>query len=116
VAEDEEAVRHLARRVLESRGYTVLVAANGPEALRLAERQEGLIHLLITDVVMPEMGGRELAQRLVAPRPAMKILFVSGYTDAAIMQQGVLTPGAAFLQKPFTPDSLARKVRDVLDS
>jgi PAS domain S-box-containing protein len=116
VAEDEEAVRHLARRVLESRGYTVLVAASGPEALRLAEGREGPIHLLVTDVVMPEMGGRELAQRLVAPRPAMRILFVSGYTDAAIMQQGVLTPGAAFLQKPFTPDSLARKVRDVLDS
>jgi two-component system cell cycle sensor histidine kinase/response regulator CckA len=115
LVEDESAVRALAREVLRRHGYVVLEARHGVDALRLAERHPDDIHLMITDVVMPHMGGRELAERLIAVRPNMKVLFMSGYTDQAVMDRHI-TPGSAFLQKPFTPQAFARKVRTVLDN
>ncbi len=115
LVEDEDAVRALAREVLRRHGYVVLEARHGVDALRLAERHTDDIHLLVTDVVMPHMSGREAAERLTTVRPAMKVLFMSGYTDHAVMHRDV-TPGAAFLQKPFTPEAFARKVRQVLDA
>jgi CheY-like chemotaxis protein len=116
LAEDEEVVRKLARRVLEMYGYCVLEAANGGAALLICERHAEQIHLLITDVIMPEMSGRELADRLAHLRPEMKVLYMSGYTDNAIVHQGVLDEGANFIQKPFSTDALARKVREMLDA
>jgi signal transduction histidine kinase len=115
LAEDERLVRVLAQKVLERAGYRVLVATGGTEALALAEHHDGPIHLLLTDVVMPEMNGRELARRLAALRPGVRVLYMSGYADEAVAQHGVLDPGTAFLQKPFTPEGLAKKVRGVLD-
>ena len=116
LVEDAAPVRTLARRSLEACGYTVLDAADGPSAIELSARHAGAIAILVTDVVMPGMSGRELAERLAPTRPEMKVLYTSGYTDDAMVRQGVLNAGVAFLQKPFVPDSLARKVRDVLDS
>jgi len=115
LVEDTNGLRRLARKILERCGYTILEAPNGDEALQICERHQGAIHLLLTDVVMPGMSGRALADRLVLLHPAMKVLYTSGYTDDAIVQRGVLTTGTAFLQKPYAPDALARKVRDVLD-
>jgi two-component system cell cycle sensor histidine kinase/response regulator CckA len=115
LVEDEEALRGLSRRILESCGYTVLEAGIGADALRVAEEHAGPIELLVTDVVMPGMGGRELSERLTAARPGLRALYVSGYTDDAIVRHGVLAAESAFLQKPFTPAALARKVREVLD-
>ena len=115
LVEDQEEVRALTRRILEKWGYRVLVAATGAEAVVLAE-QHGAIELLVTDVVMPGMSGSELGTRLGPLYPSMKVLYLSGYTDEAILHQGLLEPGVAFLQKPFTPESLARKVREVLGS
>ena len=114
LVEDDEMVRALTRRMLETRGYTVLLASHGEEALQLLERQPGRIDLLMTDVVMPGMSGRDLADRVAESRPDIKVLYLSGYTDEAIVRHGVLEPGIAFLQKPFTADVLARKVREVL--
>jgi two-component system cell cycle sensor histidine kinase/response regulator CckA len=116
LVEDLASVRAVARQVLERRGYKVLAAADGPSALRLANRYTGPIHLLLTDVVMPHLSGRHLADRLVELRPAIKVLYISGHMDDAIVRHGVLESGTAFLQKPFTPATLARKVREVLDS
>jgi two-component system cell cycle sensor histidine kinase/response regulator CckA len=116
LVEDEEALRNLTRRCLEANGYTVLPAADAEAALDLASRHPGRLHLLVTDVIMPGASGPELSRQLLARRPDVRVLFVSGYTDAAIASHGVLENGAAFLQKPFTPDTLARKVRDVLDA
>jgi CheY-like chemotaxis protein len=116
VVEDEDAVRRLVCQSLEAHGYTTLPAAGAREALRLCEKHKGEIHLMLTDVVMPQSGGRELAQTAAALRPSMKVLFMSGYTDDAIVRHGVLEAGAAFLQKPFTPAGLARRVREVLDA
>jgi two-component system, cell cycle sensor histidine kinase and response regulator CckA len=116
LVEDEETVRTLSHRALSTLGYSVLAASSGAEALRVAERQPGPIHLVLTDVVMPELGGRELVRQLAALRPGMKVLYISGYSDEAIAQHGVLDPGTAFLQKPFTPDRLASRVREVLDA
>jgi PAS domain S-box-containing protein len=116
LVEDEEAVRRLASRVLAARGYTVLSAANGLQALDTVQRHPGAIDLVITDVVMPQMSGRELAELVRPRRPATKILYVSGYTDDAIVRHGVLDAGVVFLQKPFTPDGLARKVKEILST
>ncbi|PYO96969.1 MAG: hypothetical protein DMD60_08460 [Gemmatimonadetes bacterium] len=115
LVEDAAPVRTLARRSLEARGYRVLDAPDGPSALALSAGHGGGIDILVTDVVMPGMSGRELAERLAPQRPSMKVLYTSGYTDDTMVRQGVLTAGVAFLQKPFVPDTLARKVRDVLD-
>ena len=115
LVEDEDGVRALIRQVLHKNGYTVLEARHGGEALLICERHPTQIDLLLTDVVLEQMGGPELAARLGSLRPEMKVLFMSGYTDEAIVKHGVLTPGTAFLQKPFTTDALARKVRGVLD-
>ncbi len=115
IVEDNDTVRGLAVRVLKAYGYQVLETANGGEALLLAEQYQGTIHLLLTDVVLPRMSGRKLADRLAATRPGVRILYMSGYTDDAIVHHGALDPGTAFLQKPFHPDALARRVREVLD-
>ncbi|HEY7725483.1 MAG TPA: PAS domain S-box protein [Anaeromyxobacteraceae bacterium] len=109
LAEDEPQVRAIAARVLSGRGYVVLQASDGAQALRAAAAHAGPIHLLVTDVVMPELGGRDLAERLAADRPGLRVLFTSGYTA------GGLAEGAAFLPKPFTPDQLASRVRELLD-
>jgi len=115
VVEDDDGVRELAQRVLQRQGYTVLTARNGQEALELSNRHPTPIHLLLTDVIMPGLSGRELAEQLQAHRPDLKLLFMSGYTDEAIARHGVLSPGVALVQKPFSPVELARKVRAVLD-
>jgi PAS domain S-box-containing protein len=116
VVEDEEMILTLVHKVLQANGYTVLVAASGGDAERVAGQHDGPIHLLMTDVVMPGLNGREVARRLEATRPGIRVLYLSGYTDDAIVHHGVLEPGVAFLQKPFTPAVLGRKVREVLDN
>jgi len=115
LVEDAAPVRTLARKSLENCGYRVLDAADGRAALDLSAHHAGGIDILVTDVVMPGMSGRELAERLAPLRPGMRVLYTSGYTDDAMVHQGVLRSGVAFLQKPFVPESLARKVREVLD-
>jgi DNA-binding NtrC family response regulator len=116
IVEDEEQILLLSRRILEQFGYRVLTASTPEDAFRLAEEQEGDIHLLLTDVILPEMNGKELKERIEAVRPGIKTLFMSGYTADAIARRGILEKGVDFLQKPFTLMSLARKVRQVLDS
>ena len=116
LAEDEEGVRRFAREILSGNGYKVLEAGNGREALLLSEAHRGEIHLLLTDVVMPKMSGRELTERIRPLRPDLRILYMSGYIDDAILRHDVLEDGVPFLQKPFTSEGLARKVREVLDS
>jgi PAS domain S-box-containing protein len=116
LAEDAGPLRAVARQILKRHGYTVLEAPDGKSALDQATGHDGPIHLLIADVIMPEMSGRQLAERLKERRPELKVLFVSGYTDDAIIRHGTLEPGIAFLQKPLSPESLARKVRVILDS
>ncbi|HEY3123262.1 MAG TPA: PAS domain S-box protein [Thermoanaerobaculia bacterium] len=116
LVEDEPEVRSLVQRILKTQGYTVVTAANPDEALAVAREFKGPIQLMVTDVVMPGMSGLQLAERLAPTRPDMRVLFMSGYTNDAIGHQGVLDPGTAFLQKPFTPNALARKVREVLDT
>jgi PAS domain S-box-containing protein len=115
LVEDEGTVRSVAREVLQMVGYTVLEAATGEEALQRVEQHSAAIHLLVTDVVMPGMNGRELAARLIVDYPALEVLYLSGYTDEAIAHHGVLQAGIELLHKPFTPDTLARRVREVLD-
>jgi two-component system, cell cycle sensor histidine kinase and response regulator CckA len=116
VVEDEAGVRKLIHSVLKQAGYLVLEAGNGREALLLIETHPGAIHLIITDIVMPEMSGKELADRLRTVRPEAKLLFISGYTASAVARDRALEPDAAFLQKPFTPGALVAKVREVLDA
>ena len=116
LVEDEDAVRVLARSILSKCGYTVLEAQNGADALLVCEQHPAQIDLLLTDVVMPRMNGRELAQRLQQLRPGLKVLYMSGYTDDAIVRNGLLHATLAFIQKPVTPEPLARKLREVLDA
>ena len=115
LAEDDEMLRPLAKGLLKKLGYTVLDAENAERALGLASAHAGPIHLLVADVVMPGASGRELARQLAESRPDTKVLYVSGYTDDAIVHHGMLEPGLNFLQKPFNPGALARKVREVHD-
>jgi len=114
LVEDDDMVRSLVRETLERHGYKVLDAAGPMQARRIAEKHRGVIHLLITDVVMPKVSGRELADQMVHDRPDLKVLYMSGYTDSAVVNSGILTREVAFLQKPFTPAALIEKVRDVL--
>jgi PAS domain S-box-containing protein len=114
LVEDEEMVRNLAREILERNGYAVLVARNAAEALEMARTHAEPIDLMMTDMVMPGLGGRELAERIHAQHGEMKVLYVSGYTERGIVRDGALDAGSAFLQKPFTPDALVRKVQEVL--
>ncbi len=114
LAEDSGSLREMAREYLESVGYAVLEAASGAEALQKAKEYDGTIHLLLTDVVMPEMSGPELARQVAALRPDVRVIFTSGYTNDAIARQGVLDPSVAFIQKPYRPKALARKIQEVL--
>ncbi|MBI4264661.1 MAG: CHASE domain-containing protein [Acidobacteria bacterium] len=116
LVEDESRLRTLAEKVLRSYRYTVLSAADVEEGLRVSAEHPGAIHLLLTDVVMPGGSGRDLAEQVMATRPDVKVVYMSGYTDDAIVHHGVLTAGTAFLQKPFAPVALARKLREVLDA
>jgi CheY-like chemotaxis protein len=115
LVEDQSDVRRFTRVALESYGYTVVEAADGPAALAAAARPEHRIDMLLTDVVMPGMSGRQVAEALRARRPDLRVLYVSGYTDDAVVRHGILQADVAFLRKPFTPLALAQKVREVLD-
>ena len=114
LVEDEESVRQLVRETLEAKGYHVVEAENGRAGLAAAAKYVGTIDLVITDVVMPGMGGRELAEQVVKIRPETKVLYLSGYTEDTIVNEGTIESGTAFLQKPFTLQNLSRKVREVL--
>ena len=114
VVEDEDGVRELVRQVLAEQGYAVLTARHGRDALLLAERHERPIHLLVTDVVMPEMGGRELVDRLTALRPELKVLYISGYSNDEILLRGV-PAGTRYLHKPFVAEELMERVREVME-
>jgi PAS domain S-box-containing protein len=116
LVEDEEAVRALTASILQAQGYKVLESTSPEDALQIGEQQQEPIHLILTDVVLPRMSGRKIAEHLVLLRPTMKVLYMSGYTDDGVVRNGVLEADTAFLQKPFTPAGLARKVREVLDA
>ena len=116
LVEDEESVRDLTREALEHYGYTVLDAGRPSDALRICQRHGGPVHLLLTDVVMPEMNGYELARRVTAARPGIRVLFVSGYANVAGDPGGPLPPRAVLLEKPFAHEALLAKVREVLEA
>jgi len=114
LVDDEAILRRLVRKILQTHGYTVLEASRGKDAIQICQQHEGPIHLLLTDVTMPEMNGRNLAERVTTLRPHTRVLYMSGYTDGALITPfGLITP-TAFIQKPFTPDALTRKVREIL--
>jgi CheY-like chemotaxis protein len=117
LVEDEKMVRNLALTILKRQGYNVLEAENGDAALRIVQEQNGNpIHLMLTDVVMPGMSGHELSERLKPQCPGMKVIYMSGYTDEAIIEKhGLSAPGIHYIQKPFPPDTLVKKIRSVLD-
>ncbi len=115
IVEDDEQVRRMAARILTSAGFKVLVAASGGEAIIACEQEEAPIHLLVTDVIMPGLNGRELAGRLIALRPALKVVFMSGYNDDSIARLGVLDASVRFVGKPFSPTELTNAIRDALD-
>jgi DNA-binding response OmpR family regulator len=116
LVEDDHAVRILIAQTLTQIGYRVLKAADGAEALAESRRHAGPIQLLIADVIMPQMSGPDLVQRLAADRPNLRVLFISGHPEEAIIRHGVLEAGVQFLPKPFTPEDLIAKVREVLDT
>jgi len=116
LVEDEDGVRTLIKQLLQRQGYVVIETRHGGEAMVECERHRSPIHLLLTDVVLTQMNGRELAQKLLPMRPEMRVLFMSGYSEEAIAHHGVLNPGTEFLQKPFTTEALIRKVREMLDA
>jgi CheY-like chemotaxis protein len=116
LVEDEDVVRNLVKEILTSNGYKVLESRNGPEALAICSNFADPIHLLLTDMIMPGMSGPELKGKIAAMRPGISVLFMSGYTDDSIIRNGVLDLDTSFIEKPFTPDGLSRKVRDVLDA
>jgi len=116
LVEDEDVVRGLARKILEQAGYNVIEAMLGKEAVRLCIEEAPKIDMLLTDVVMPETSGKEVADRLTELLPGLKVLFMSGYTDEAIVHHGVLDSNIEFIQKPFTPSAVSKKAREVLDS
>jgi len=115
LVEDEENVRSLALKILKKQGYRILSAADGKDALKLVESHTVPLHLLVTDVVMPHVSGPELAEKLQAKFPGLKVLFMSGYTDDAVLRHGLIEAEMPFIQKPYTPQQLAQKVRQVLD-
>jgi CheY-like chemotaxis protein len=115
LVEDEDAVRHLLRDVLRRYGYTVLDACDGPAAIEICRAHDGPIHLVVTDMVMPRMSGWEVADAVSSLRPKAKFIYMSGYIEQVVVEQRVLEAGVAFLGKPFTPETLGRKVREVLD-
>lgn len=116
LVEDSDSLRRLVQHVLLKQGYTVLLATDGEDALKVSESHAGPIHLMVTDVVMPRMGGMELAQQLVKVRPDTRVLYTSGYIEGAGLEQAVSGGKQAFLAKPFTPDELARRVREALEA
>ncbi len=116
LVEDEDQVRDLTREVLEAYGYKVVAARSPVAALQAAQQHQGSLDLLLTDIVMPQMSGRQLAERLVAPRPGLRVLYMSGYTNDAITNHGVLDPDIALIEKPFTPEGLILRVRQTLDA
>jgi hypothetical protein len=116
LVEDEDGVRELMAEVLTGYGYQVLMARRAEEALQLAARHSGRVHLVISDVVLPGLGGPALVEQLRAARPGIAALFISGYTSEAMVQRGIVEEGAAVLAKPFTPEALGRRVREVLDA
>ena len=116
IVEDEPALRELTKRVLQGAGYVVLEAACGADALQLLAQHPDEVHLMFTDVVMPGMNGRELAARLAVMRPAMRVLYTSGYTEDAILRHGVLDDPSRFLSKPYSPAELRRRIREALDA
>jgi len=116
LVEDEDMVRTLSSQILREQGYTVLEARHGKEALALSEKDLDAVQMMVTDVVMPEMDGRDLARRLLTRKPGMRVLYVSGYTETAVVRNGLLDADTVFLEKPFSPESLARKVHEVLSA
>ena len=116
LVEDEEVVRNLVRDILTDKGYNVLETDSGKEAIAICGTYSGPIHLLFSDVIMPNISGTELRDQLINLRPDIKVLFMSGYTDESISHSGILDSDSSFIEKPFTPDALARKVREVIES
>ncbi len=116
LVEDDDSVRELASEILQMNGYEVIEASNGVDAISVFDAQKKPVDLVVTDLIMPQMGGRDLAKHVTPKNPDLKVLFLSGYTDSAVVRQGLLEPGSFFLQKPFTPAELAHKVRQALDS
>jgi two-component system, cell cycle sensor histidine kinase and response regulator CckA len=115
LVEDDEAVRAVAERALNRFGYQVLSASRGEDALRIADEHDGAIELLLTDIMMPGMNGVEVAASVARRRPGIQVFFMSGYADQDLVRQGLLEPGTHFLQKPFTPQELATRIRGILD-